>query len=70
MECIEEMHVCIIGQTMDCPLKKEDLPILYLNCRGVIEKRSWVVMSVGPLVTNGGRMPGGIQEKIFKFHMC
>jgi hypothetical protein len=24
---------------MDCPLMKEDLPILYLNGRGVKEKR-------------------------------
>jgi hypothetical protein len=55
---------------MDFPLRKEDLPILYLNCRGVKEKRSWVAMSVSPLVTNEGRMIGGIQEKTFKFHMC
>ena len=45
---------------MDCPLRKEDLPLLYLNFRGVKEKRSWVAMSVGPLVTNEIRMLGGI----------
>jgi hypothetical protein len=39
MESIEEIHVCIRGKTMDCPLRKEDFPIIYLNCRGVKEKR-------------------------------
>jgi hypothetical protein len=38
MECIEEMHVYIRGKTMDFPLRKDDLPIIYLNCRGVKEK--------------------------------
>jgi hypothetical protein len=41
---------------MNCPLRKEDLPILYLNCRGVKKKRIRVVMSVGTLVINEGRM--------------
>jgi hypothetical protein len=70
MRCIEEMHVCIGGKTIDFPLRKEDLPILYLNFRGVKEKRSWVAMSVSPLVTNEGRILWGIQEKTLKFHMC
>jgi hypothetical protein len=40
------MHACIRGKTIDFPLRKEDLPILYLNCKGVKEKK-WVAMSVG-----------------------
>jgi hypothetical protein len=64
MECIEEMHVCIRGKTMDFPLRKEDLPILHLNCVVVKEKKIWVAMSVGTLVTNEGRMLGCIQEKL------
>jgi hypothetical protein len=49
---------------MDFPLRKEDLPILYLNCRGVKEKRIWVAMSVGTLVTNEGRVLECIHVKL------
>jgi hypothetical protein len=64
MECIDELHVCIRRKTIYFPLRNEDLPILYLNYRGVKEKRIWVSMSIGTLVTNEGRMLGCIQEKI------
>jgi hypothetical protein len=70
MECIEGMHVYIRGKTMDFPLRKEDLPILYLSYRGIKEKRiSWVAISVGTLVTNEGIMLGCIHVKTFKFHV-
>ena len=49
---------------MDFPLKKEDLPILLLNCVVVKENKIWVAMSVGTLVTNEGRILGCFQEKI------
>jgi hypothetical protein len=49
---------------MDCPLRKEDLPILYLNFIGFKEKRILSGQSVDTLVTNEGRMLGCIQEKI------
>jgi UbiD family decarboxylase len=49
---------------MDFPLRKEDLPILHLNCVVVKENKIWVAMSVGTLITNEGRMLGCIQEKI------
>ena len=53
---------------MDFPLRKEDLPVLYLIYRGIKEKRiSWVAMSVGTLVTNERRMIKGIHVKLLSF---
>ena len=52
------------GKTMDLPLRKEDLSKFYLHCMGVKEKKIWVAMSVGTLVTNEERMLGCIQEKL------
>ena len=52
------------GHTMDFPLRKDDLPIFYLHCMGVKEKKIWVAMSVRTLVTNEKRMLGCIQEKL------
>jgi hypothetical protein len=70
MECIEGMHFYIRGKTTDFPLRKEDLPVLYLSYRGIKEKRiSWVAMSVGNLATNEGIMLGCIHVKNFKFHV-
>ena len=48
---------------MGFPLRKEDLPLLHLNCVVVKEKKIWVAMSIGTLVTNEGRILGCIQEK-------
>jgi len=52
------------GKIMDFPLRKEDLPIFYLHYISVKQNQNWVVMSVGTLVANEGRMLGCIQEKI------
>jgi hypothetical protein len=70
MKCIEGMHVYIRWKTTDFPLRKEDLPVLYLSFRGIKEKRiSWVAMSVGTLVTNEDRMLGYIHVRLLSF-MC
>jgi len=69
MECIEKMQVFIRGKAMDFTLRKEDLPTLYLNYRGVKEKGIWVEMSVGTLVTNEGRMFGCIEEKLLDSYL-
>ena len=64
------MHVYIRGKTIDFPLRKEDLPVLYLSYRGIKENRiSWVAMSLGTLVTNEGIMLGYIHVNTFKFHV-
>jgi hypothetical protein len=46
------------------PLRKEDLPLLHLNCVVDKERKIWVAMSVGTLVTTEGRMLGCIQGKL------
>jgi hypothetical protein len=45
-------------------LRKEDLPLLQLNCVVDKERKIWVAMSVGTLVTNEGGILGCIQDKI------